>query len=281
MTILSKACKPNNFKSHNSLKLSFTNIRGLRSNFVDCESFLESNSSDILALCETNQNDSIDSGNFSVSGYLPLIRKDSGTHMHGLAVYVKEGLPFSWDLSLENSADSYLYFRLALLHSVPYFFFLYRLPSSGSPSSALCTVFDSISSNIEMRFSRSTHLLMFLSLKTLTSIIRTGLAILVELIDLVNSVIIFLSQITLLRWLTFLLGSQTVILIVLLFWIYFFLLTLVFVLQWLSLLCEILVVSVSIDFPTNSQRDAPFHRIAYDYSRADWNGFHDHLRDVT
>ena len=29
------------------------------------------------------------------------------------------------------------------------------------------------------------------------------------------------------------------------------------------------VVSVSIDFPTNSQRDASFHRIAYDYFRAD------------
>ena len=41
-----------------------------------------------------------------------------------------------------------------------------------------------------MRFSRSTHLLMFLSLETLTSIIRTGVSILVELIDLVNSVII-------------------------------------------------------------------------------------------
>ena len=77
-------------------------------------------------------------------GYLPLIRKDSGTHMHGLAVYVKEGLPFSRDLSLENSADSYLCFQLALLHSLPYFFFLYRLPSS-----PLCTVFDSISSNID------------------------------------------------------------------------------------------------------------------------------------
>ena len=40
------------------------------------------------------------------------------------------------------------------------------------------------------------------------------------------------------------------------------------------------VVSVSIDFPSNSQRDAPFHRIAYDYSRADWDGLRDHLRDV-
>ena len=40
------------------------------------------------------------------------------------------------------------------------------------------------------------------------------------------------------------------------------------------------VVSVSIDFPSKSQRDAPFHRIAYDYSRDDWDGLCDHLRDV-
>ena len=125
MAILSEACKPDNFESDNSPNLSFTNIRGLRSNFVDYESFLESNSPDILVLCETNLNDSIDSGNFSVRGYLPLIRKDSNTHMHGLAVYGKEVLPFARDLSLENSAGSYLCFRLALLHSVSYFFFLY------------------------------------------------------------------------------------------------------------------------------------------------------------
>ena len=64
--------------------------------------------------------------------------------MHGLVVYVKEGLPFAHDLSLENSADSYLCFQLALLHSVSYFFFLYR-----STYLSLCTVFDSISSNID------------------------------------------------------------------------------------------------------------------------------------
>ena len=40
------------------------------------------------------------------------------------------------------------------------------------------------------------------------------------------------------------------------------------------------VVSVSIDFPTNSQQDAPFHRIAFDYSCADRDGLRDHLRDV-
>ena len=57
---------------------------------------------------------------------------------------MKERVPFAHYLSLENSADSYLCFRLALFHSVSYFFFTYR-----SPSSALSMVFYSISSNID------------------------------------------------------------------------------------------------------------------------------------
>ena len=40
------------------------------------------------------------------------------------------------------------------------------------------------------------------------------------------------------------------------------------------------VVSVSIDFPSNSQGDALFHRIASDYFCADWDPLHDHLRDI-
>ena len=133
-----------------------------------------------------------------------------------------------------------------------------------------------------MRFSRSTHLLICLFLETLTSIIRTGLPILVELINLVNSVIIFLSQTNLLTWLTFRLGYQTDS-------------------QRPPLLDLFLssdvsicstnafpplgnsdhtVISVSIDFPSYSQNVAPFHCIAYDYSRADWDGLCDHLRDV-
>ena len=73
MVILSKACKPDNFELRNSLNLSFANIRDPRLNVLDCESFLESNSPDILALCETNLDNSIDSGNFFMRGYLPLI----------------------------------------------------------------------------------------------------------------------------------------------------------------------------------------------------------------
>ena len=77
-------------------------------------------------------------------GYRPLIQRDSSTHMYGLTVYLKNGLFFARGLSLENSADSYLCFRLALPYSVSYFFFLYR-----SSSSSLCTIFDSILSDIE------------------------------------------------------------------------------------------------------------------------------------
>ena len=40
------------------------------------------------------------------------------------------------------------------------------------------------------------------------------------------------------------------------------------------------VVSVSIYFPTNSKRNTSFHYIAYDYCHADWDSLRDHLRDV-
>ena len=109
MTKLSKVCKPDNFEPHNSLKCSFTNICVLRSNFVACDSFLESNPPEILALCKTSLDHSINSGNFFVRGYFPLIRNDSFTYIHLLAVYVKEGLPFAQNLSPENSVDSYLF----------------------------------------------------------------------------------------------------------------------------------------------------------------------------
>ena len=101
---------------------------------------------------------------------------------------------------------------------------------------------------------------MILTLETLMSIIRTSLPILVELINLVNS-LIFLSQMTLLRWLTFFLGSQALVFPPLGNSYHF-------------------VVSVSIKFPSNLQWDSPFCRIAYDYSCADWDGLRDHLRDV-
>ena len=97
----------------------------------------------------------------------------------------------------------------------------------------------------------------FLSLENLTSIIRTDFPNLVELIDLV---IIFLSQMILLRRLTFLLGSQTDSHSPAL---------LDFFLSSDASICSTMafpplgnsdhvVVSVSIHFPSNSQRDVHF-----------------------
>ena len=113
--------------------------------------------------------------------------------MRGLAVYVKEGLPFKQDLSLENSVDSYLCFQLTLLHSVPYFFFFYR-----SPSSSLCTVFGSISSNTDevLSINQSANVFVFEAF----NVHHKDWPTFSHGTDrLVNSVIIFLFQTTLLR----------------------------------------------------------------------------------
>ena len=74
--------------------------------------------------------------------------------MHGLTVYVKEGLPLAWNLSLENSADSYLCFRMALLHSIDHLLHL-------------CARFLIVFHLTKMKFSRSSHLQMCFSLETL------------------------------------------------------------------------------------------------------------------
>ena len=67
MAILSKGCNPDNFEPYNSLKLYESSMPSFQF-FVECELFLESNSPDFLALCETNLDDSNGSGNFSVTG---------------------------------------------------------------------------------------------------------------------------------------------------------------------------------------------------------------------
>ena len=101
-----------------------------------------------------------------------------------------------------------------------------------------------------MWFSQSTQLLIHFSLENLTSIITTGQPVLVDLKGLINSAVTVLSQMSLLKQLTSQLESLTVTFTVLLFWIYLFLLTLVFVLQQLSLQWEILIILLS-QFPLN------------------------------
>ena len=92
MVIFLKGHKPDNFDSHNSLKVSFTNIRGLLSSFVEYESFLESNSPDVLGLCETNL-DSTDYGNFTILGltlYLLYINDLPDDVICNIAIYADD-----------------------------------------------------------------------------------------------------------------------------------------------------------------------------------------------
>ena len=221
--------------------------------------------------------DSIDSGNFSVRGYLPLIRKDSITHLHGLVVYVKEGLPFARDLSLGNNLDSYLCRQLDLLHSVPYLIFLYE-----SKSSSLFTVFDSILSDIDevLSINPSANVFIFGDFNVrhkdwLTYHGRTDrpgeLCYNFSVSNELNPMVNFPTQILDCDFhspalLDLFLSSDTSI-------------------------CSTMalpplgnsdhvVISVFIDFPNNSKQDAPFHCIAYDYFCADCDAFCDHLRDV-
>ena len=62
--------------------------------------------------------------------------------MHGLMVYVIEGLPFVQDLSLENSADSYIFIWLYFTQCLTFF-------PSVDQLLHICAVFYSISSNID------------------------------------------------------------------------------------------------------------------------------------
>ena len=121
---------------------------------------------------------------------------------------------------------------------------------------------------------------MYMSLETLTSIIRIGLPSLVELIDLVNwynfsisndltQMVHFPTQIPDCdshspALLDFFLSSDASICSTMAF-------------PPLGNYDHV-VISVSVDFPSYSQRNALFHGIAYDYSRADWDCLHDHLR---
>ena len=83
---------------------------------IDCESFLGSNSPDIIALSETNLADSFFSDN--LSGKLPSFNPKGFyyTHMHGLAVYVKEGFPFLRQNYLQKTLQilTYAFNRLYL-----------------------------------------------------------------------------------------------------------------------------------------------------------------------
>ena len=147
----------------NSLELSFTNIWDLCSNFADCEFPWIKLSWHSCSMWDKRR--WLNFGNFSVSCYLPLIWKVSIAHMHGLVVYVEEGRPFAWALSLENSKHSYDFDWLHIIQCRTSYSSVDRLLR-------LYAVFDSYF--IKHRCGSLDQPIMRLSLETLTSIIMTG-----------------------------------------------------------------------------------------------------------
>ena len=130
--------------------------------------FLERNSPDILAQLEINMDDSINSGNFSVTVYLRLIQNHSITHMYLLAVYVKE------ELRLHGTCLwKFLQILTYGFNSLYLTQFLTSFSSFNHPL-YLYAWFLILFHLTEMMFSWSTHLLMFLLLETLMSFIRTS-----------------------------------------------------------------------------------------------------------
>ena len=256
--------------------LSFTNIRSLYSNFSSVEAFLANSSPDLLALSETNLSSNFADSDFSIPGYLPIIRKDSSTHMHGLAVYARDTLPISREVHLEKPTEPFMCFRLSLLHSTSYLFFLYR-----SPSSQDCSVLDSVSQSIDSALTSypSANIFVFGDFNAhhkewlnhdrsdAAGIHSHNFAISQSLHQTVD----FITRIpdrddhspSLLD--LFLTSNPTI--------------------------CQTssssalgksdhVVVNIQISLNTKAAQESPFHRTLYSYDRGDWGSFRDFLRDV-
>ena len=137
IAMLTKGYTPNKFESHNSLKLSFLNIWGLHWNFFLMWIFSWMK----LSWYSCSMWDKLEWLHwlcFSVRGYLPLIQKIV-TYMHGLAVYVKEGIPFAQDLF----GFLFMFLTSFTWLCVSYIFLLNQLLSP------LSTVFNANSSDID------------------------------------------------------------------------------------------------------------------------------------
>ena len=84
--------------------------------------------------------------------------KTGNHHMHGLGVFVRNNVPIGRETRFESQDHPFLCFRLTLLHSTTFLFFLYR-----SPSSQDCSLIDLISEKIDETLSiyLSAHIIVF------------------------------------------------------------------------------------------------------------------------
>ena len=178
---------------------------------------------------------------------------------------------------LEEDNESYMCFRLALLHSTTYIFFLYRSPSSSS-----CSVVEAVSSNIDKA----------LILHPSANIMVCGdfNAHNTEWLGhshTTDAAGVFCQEFALAQDLTQIVDFPTRIPDCVDHQPY--LLDLFLCSNPDS--CTVtshpplgrsdhIVVSVDVKFVVKSTNEHPYHRTVYSYSKADWDGLRDHLRDV-
>ena len=169
-------------------------------------------------------------------------------------------------------------FQLALLYSVPHFFVLYW-----SLSSSLCTIFDTTSFNIDEVLSINPSAdLLFLPLETnahhkdlLTCSSETdGPGKLCNNFSISNNLIQMVNFLALIPEVWF---SQSCLLDLILSSDASICFTMAFPPLEDS---DHVAASVSINFLPNSKEHVPFHHRVYDYSWTDWDGLHDHMRDI-
>ena len=208
---------------------------------------------------------------------MPLVRLDSSTHLHGLALYLHKSLPIVRVPNLESPGCSFICLRLSLLHSISYLFFLYRSPSDND-----CSVIDAVSSSIDnaLNIHPSASIFVFGDFNVhhsewLPHSNRTDLA---GELCLNFSMAHDLSQIVTFptRFPDNCLHQPSL---------------LDLFLTSVPDSCSVsssppfgssdhAVVDVEIDFSVKSSVDRPFHRKTFNYKKADWDGFRDFLRDV-
>ena len=104
---LLKGCKPDNLESYNSWKLSLTNIWDLCLNFMECESFLETLLTFLLYVRQT-----------WMTQLIQVILLWNFTFICMVLQFTRTKEFLLLRAYLYKTANSYLCFRLALLHSV-------------------------------------------------------------------------------------------------------------------------------------------------------------------
>lgn len=128
-------------KKPKNLTISFSNIRGLRSNLLEVENFLSARAPDIFAVSETRLDANIPSSEVTPDGYV-LHRLDRAP-CHGLAVFSSPNLPIVRLTEYEDQEHEYVAFVAHFEGSTQLLFFLYRSPSANSE------IFDVLSDKID------------------------------------------------------------------------------------------------------------------------------------